>query len=192
MLLETPYDRASAVAWAQAVLGVAETVFLDTETTGLGPDAEIVDVAVLAPNGAVLLDSLVRPVRSIPPAASLVHGISDDDVRTAPSWQEVVALLTPALTDRLIVVYNADFDRVMIGQCYVRCGIRAPKATWVCAMKSYAAFRGQRMRGRPGFKWHNLATAAAAFGLSPGEHRARSDAEACRGVVVAMSQANVR
>ncbi|MEA2584358.1 MAG: polymerase subunit epsilon [Thermomicrobiales bacterium] len=186
MSFETPFDRTSAVAWSRAVVAVPETVFLDTETTGLGPSAEIVDVAVITVNGEVLVDALVRPGCRIPNEATRIHGIRDEDVATAPTWPEILELLSPVLSDRPVVVYNAGFDRTMVRQCCDRVGALFPRASWHCAMKAYAAYREER--GRTGSRWHKLPAAAASFGLAPGGHRALADAEVCRRIVWAMAE----
>jgi DNA polymerase III epsilon subunit-like protein len=191
MSVMAPNDRQSAVMWSRSVISVAETVFLDTETTGLGPGAEIVDIAVVSATGDVLLDVLVRPNHPIPVEATRIHGISNADVITAASWCDVFEMLAPILEHRQIVVYNASFDRTMVRQCCDRVGVPIPTATWLCAMKAYAAFREERGRGRGGHRWHSLPNAAAAFGLRPGGHRALADAEVCRRVVMAMAQTDV-
>jgi DNA polymerase-3 subunit epsilon len=188
MYLEPPRDRHSAVAWSRDVLAGPDTVFLDTETTGLGRGAEIVDVAVIAATGEVLADLLVRPDHRIPFEATRIHGIRDEDVAGAACWSDVLDLLRPVLIDREIVVYNVGFDRTMVRQCCERIGAAVPRASWHCAMKAYAAYRQERVRGRPGFRWHSLPVAAASFGLPPGGHRALADAEVCRRVVRAMAE----
>jgi DNA polymerase-3 subunit epsilon len=191
MSLIAPNDRQSAVLWSRSIFAANETVFLDTETTGLGPAAEIVDIAVISATGEVLIDVLVRPDRPIPYEATRVHGIRDQDVQTAAPWCDVFEFIAPILAHRQIVVYNASFDHGMVRQCCERVGALFPTATWVCAMKAYAAFREERGRGRGGHRWHSLPNAAAAFGLRPGGHRALADAEVCRRVVLAMAQSDL-
>lgn len=188
MSMLQPHDRQSAVLWSRSILADSDTIFLDTETTGLGPRAEIVDIAVIAASGDVLLDVLVRPHRPIPIDATRIHGIRNEDVMDAMSWCDVVEILGPILVDRQVVVYNATFDQTMVHQCCDRIGVPSPTASWLCAMRAYAAFRGERGRGPGGHRWHSLPNAAAAFGLRPGGHRARADAEVCRQVVVAMAE----
>src|SRR3990172_950924 len=81
-----------------------EFVVLDTETTGL-ERGEIVQIAVIDASGAVLLDTLVKPVNPIPPDASRIHGLYAADVADAPTWEAVSAQLVPLLTGRNVVIY---------------------------------------------------------------------------------------
>ncbi|MBK9092764.1 MAG: hypothetical protein IPM84_08295 [Anaerolineae bacterium] len=55
----TPSARAQATSLALAAL-TSRPLYLDTETTGLGAGAEIVEVCLLEADGSVLLTSLVR------------------------------------------------------------------------------------------------------------------------------------
>src|SRR5690606_37121994 len=55
-----PTSRAQIGRQARAWLA-ANALILDTETTGLDADAEVVELAVIDCAGAVLLDTLVRP-----------------------------------------------------------------------------------------------------------------------------------
>lgn len=180
-------DRSSAIAWARLIADHPEALFLDTETTGLDTWAEIVDIAIVDRDGRVLLNTLVRPQQTIPPEVSAIHGITMEDVRTAPAWHDIASDVQRLVHGRPVVVYNAEFDQRMIHQCCARCGTPVPKANWQCAMRAFAAYRGIRS-SRGDFRWHKLEAAAAHFGLPPGGHRALSDAQTCRRVVLAMAQ----
>jgi DNA polymerase-3 subunit epsilon len=162
-------------------------VYLDTETTGLGLEAEIVDIAVVAADGQVLLNTTVRPNGRIPTEASRVHGIHDADVVNAPSWPIVHNALCRILAGRRTIVYNAEFDRRIVEGCCDRHGLPYPSGKWECAMLAFAQYRGEPNENRGGFRWHKLDVAAAAFGLAPGGHRALGDALACRAVVWGMA-----
>ena len=175
-----------AVDWAVRLAGDETVVYLDTETTGLGFDDEVVDVAVVGAGGEVLLDTLVRPSRPIPAGASAVHGLTDLDVAGAPTWDLVYPVLRAILRERVVVVYNADFDRRLVVQTCARCGFAEPAARWECAMRAYADFHGEPGRGG-GYRWQPLERAARAFGIAPGGHRALADARACRAVVLGMA-----
>lgn len=181
-------SRNPAIAWARAAVGDPNTVFLDTETTGFGRYAGIVDLAVVAADGAVLIDTLVNPGMPIPAGASRVHGILDGDVANAPAWTELLPQVLAALTGRRIVVYNVAFDQPIIDEHCHRCGTAIDVAAWECAMLAYAQFHGERHRKYRSYRWHSLTAACAHLGLQPGSHRALADALACRDVVAQMAR----
>jgi DNA polymerase III subunit epsilon len=179
--------RAKAIAWAVGVTGDPRVVYLDTETTGFGPRAEIVDIAVVGAAGDVLFESLVRPSRRIPPDASAIHGLTDRDVADAPGWCDIYDEVRRILDDRRVVVYNVSFDRGMVTQSCSQHGLPAPDADWDCAMKKYASFHGSWDAKKRWYRFQKLERAVLAFGAEPGGHRAAADAFACRTVVLGMA-----
>lgn len=183
-----PSDRRTAVAWANAVVAVPGMLFLDTETTGIGPRAEIVDLAIVDLDGQVLVNQLVKPDRPIPIDAMLIHGITNDHVANAPRWPEVLEEHRALMAGRLIVAYNSSFDRGMIEQSCDAISAVRPDIEWHCAMRAYAAFRKDPRLPSQGYRWRPLHEAADACGLAVPTHRALADAEACRGVVLRMTQ----
>jgi DNA polymerase-3 subunit epsilon len=115
------------------------TVFLDLETTGLNPRIdEIVEIGILDENAQVLLDTLVRPVwhRSWP-GAQRVHGIAPADVRGAPTHEALRPRIIEAVSDALVVIYNAPFDAG-----FLRFELAA-SAEIRCAMREFAEVFGE-------------------------------------------------
>ena len=184
---EVGNERTGAIAWAREAVRDPSTVFLDTETTGLDARAEIVDIAVVDRDGRVLLDTLVRPLRVIPADASAIHGIRDHHVADAPGWEEVFREVSTMLRDRRVIVYNASYDRRIIHQCCEAQRLAPPACAWQCAMQRYAEFAGVRTAWGRGLRRHKLDVAAQAFGIAPGGHRARADADVCRRLVLRMA-----
>jgi DNA polymerase-3 subunit epsilon len=178
--------RASAIAWAVARAEDPRTVYLDTETTGLGADAEVIDVAVVGWDGSLLFGTLIRPIKPVPASAHGIHGISNDHLARSPSWPSIYEALASVLAGRNVIVYNASFDRRMVAQSCQLHRLTMPDLTWECAMRAYAQFHAATDPAR-GIRMHKLSTAAAAFGASPGTHRAASDARACRSVVLGLA-----
>ena len=179
--------RAKAIAWAAGVVDDSRVVYLDTETTGFGPRAEIVDMAVVSAAGEVLLESLVRPSRRIPADATAIHGITNADVKNAPAWCDLYQDLLGVLASRRIIVYNVIFDRQMVNQACDRYALPSPAADWECAMRKYAGFHGNWDPGKRWYRFQKLEHAVLAFGARPGGHRAAADAVACRTVVLGMA-----
>jgi DNA polymerase-3 subunit epsilon len=179
--------RAKAIAWAAEAARDPRVVYLDTETTGFGPRAEIVDIGVVDSSGQVIFESLVRPERPIPREVIAIHGITDADVRHAPRWDELYDQLRPILKDRRILVYNVSFDRQMVSQSCQRYALPEAEAEWECAMKRYAGFAGNWDPRKRWFSFVKLEHAVRAFNAQPGGHRAAADAIACRHVVMGMA-----
>jgi DNA polymerase-3 subunit epsilon len=180
------FDRQSAIAWAQAVLSDPHALFLDTETTGLDGDSEIIEIAVVDRSGATLINSLVKPSGSIPAAATAIHNLCDLDVAAAPAWSELYPKIVSICRDRKVVVYNAVFDSRLIGQSCRRCGLSPLPSRFHCAMQAFTLYDGPpASRGRNPYR--SLSYAAGSFMLTIPAHRALGDALACLGVVRGMA-----
>ena len=54
-------DRVAAVEWARNLMVSRDFVIFDSETTGLSSPVDFVEVAVVAPTGETLVDSLLMP-----------------------------------------------------------------------------------------------------------------------------------
>jgi DNA polymerase-3 subunit epsilon len=158
-------DRDGEIRWARSQLTRSDWVILDTETTGLDWSAEIISISVIAPDGEVLFDTLVQPSGKIPAEASSVNGITDSMVADAPKFADIFPQLDQVLKDKLIVAYNAEFDRQMLQQTCRRYGLEiAPN--WKCAMLAYSAWVGEWSSYFGSYKWQRL---------PQGDHTARGD-----------------
>jgi DNA polymerase-3 subunit epsilon len=107
--------------------------FVDLETTGLNvEDDRIVELAVvkLMPDGE--RQSRVRrlhPGRPIPPSATAIHGITDDDVRGCPTFAQVARSLLDFLSGCDLGGYNVEsYDLRMLAAEFSRCGLALPVA----------------------------------------------------------------
>jgi exodeoxyribonuclease X len=107
-------------------------VLVDTESTDREPEhAELLEVAARRLDGSLSLvdrfESLVRPTRPIPPAASAVHHIVDADVAGAPERDQVESELLDYLLpgSPILTAHNAPFDRAMLGD-------RFSSFRWLC------------------------------------------------------------
>lgn len=103
-------------------------IVLDTETTGFDPktgdrliEVGCIEIIDLIPTGRTF-HRLVNPERLIPPDAIRVHGITDDKVRDAPRFAEIVQDLMAFIGDAPVIAHNAQFDRNFIDHECGRCG----------------------------------------------------------------------
>ena len=107
---------------------MAREIVLDTETTGFDPktgdrliEVGCIEIEDLLPTGRTY-HTLVNPERLIPPGAIAVHGITDDKVRDAPKFHEIVDDLMEFVGDAQMIAHNAAFDRNFIDFELNRCG----------------------------------------------------------------------
>lgn len=164
-------DHEKAAQWARSLLQRDDWVVLDTETTGLSYNDEIVQIAILSPDGTVLLDTLVRPLIPISLEATGIHGITNDDVADAPPFPKLYERLKAILSGKSIVIYNAAFDLRMLQQTLRK--YRLPpfdldEDQIDCAMLYYAAWRGE-IWSDGSYKWQKL---------QGGDHSAAGDCRA--------------
>ncbi len=170
----------------------ASPCYLDTETTGLGPQDEIIEVCLLDAEGSVQFESLVRPTRPIPMDAVALHGITDAAVETSPTWPSLWPRLRELMQSRSVAVYNAEFDTRLLRQTLARHGLTesVDSSGFFCLMLLYAQFRGEWDASRRSFRWHSLEAARRQVGLElPNAHRARADAMLARALLHAMASA---
>lgn len=185
-----PKDRSASIKWAQDVLADPRALIFDVETTGLR-QAEIVQIGLVDMTGTVLMNTLVKPTRSIPAKASSVHGITDDDVADAPTFPQVYAAFSGHVAAATVIAYNVEYEKSVLS--YV-CGLHhlpLPRISrWTCAMKTYARFYGQQYGGKPGYTWQSLVKAAAQQGIPVQDaHDAVGDSQMTLALIRAMAGA---
>ena len=190
-----PAVREAISRQARAWLEV-NALILDTETTGLDDDAEVVELAVIDCAGVVLLDTLVRPSGPVPAEAAAIHGITDAMLADAPTWSELHARFCDLVEGRQVVIYSREFDTRVITQTARRYGLPAPQGFDLvldpgrihCAMQAYAEFRGEWSAEKGQYRWQKLSAAAAQQGVTvTNAHRALGDCLMTLGVVRAMA-----
>ena len=149
----------------------------DLETTGINPrEDRVLQFALVGSDsdGSHLnLNSLVNPGRRIPDEASKVHGIWDDDVRGAGSFEEHVESLSELIEGSVVVGHNVvAFDWRFLEMECIRVGREAPKPLAVVDTLVLA-----RRFGVPGR--HTLGLLCKRFGIGlERSHSADADAGA--------------
>ena len=155
---------------------VAEFVAIDLETTGLNPaEHEIIEIAWVRFERGVIVESfssLVCPKQPIPHRITELTGISDDEVASAPSIEEVLPEVLEALSGRTVVAHNASFDRGFLETAASRMGLAVMDVAWVDSLEA-------ARRAWPGLASYSLSHLRQWLGLPlDQEHRALADAEA--------------
>lgn len=101
-------------------------VLFDLETTGLDQVKDrIVEYAFAAPDGSWEMRGLVDPGIAIPPEATEVHGIRDEDVADAPRFRDVASEIWDHIRGHFLAGFNSrSFDPPFLGLAFHRAGMK--------------------------------------------------------------------
>lgn len=151
--------------------------WIDTETTGIYAATDrIIEVAITSGPGLLTQGvgadeflTLVDPERPIPPEATAIHGITDEDVRGAPKFAAVADRLFAEVDGQDIGGFSVKFDLDFFAAEFARLKRPAPKPRMVAdALEFYRVLNPR-----------TLTAALATYAVPTMEaHRALSDARA--------------
>jgi DNA polymerase III epsilon subunit-like protein len=144
------------------------SLIIDTETVGVGAAIEIVEIALGDRRGEILYHSLVRPLYNKPPHSTKVQRFDAYEFEAAPDWAAVWDHLSTLIDNKLLIAYNAAFDRRALAAMCERHRRRSSERGWRCAMQLVKRAVGTK-------KNLTLAEACACYGLEAGNHRADVD-----------------
>lgn len=140
---------------------------IDTETTGLGAQDRVVEIAVVVLDATTLetvdeYDTLINPRRDVGPEH--IHGISASMVEAAPTFEEIAGDLAARLDDHILVAHNLPFDVRMVQGEFNRLDADFAEGRGICTLR----LSGSR-----------LSTATSEHGIRLDDHhRALADARA--------------
>ena len=167
-------------------------------TTGVGPVAEVCEIAIVDRTGETVVDTLVLPGRPIPFEATRIHGITNAAVANARSFGRVESDEFPALlssTGRAIAIYNAEYDLRLLDQSSGdgQGSAWRERAHTHCIMELNAMYRGEWGDGHGSYTWQSLSDVALQCGLEwEGDpHQALVDARMALGVLRHMAISEV-
>jgi DNA polymerase III subunit epsilon len=152
-------------------------IAFDLETTGTVPGVDqIVEIgAVRFNNGEVesVFSTLVDPLRSIPPGATAVNGITDDMVSGQPRIETLLSSFADFCEDLIMVAHNAPFDAQFLISDIKKHEMPAPRGIVLDSLPiSRKVF--------PGMANYKLGTLVQHLKIpSTGFHRAEADATYC-------------
>lgn len=178
--LETKFtqDKDAAIKWARIHIEVGEYVILDTETTGLSGTDEVIQVAIIDPQGRPLVSTGIKPTANakMSSRALELHGITLESLQDAPPLSEVLPEIVQAVKGKTIIAWNADFDMRLLAQSCTLNQLDWPDvlslANVECAMRKHAAYYGQWNTRMGSYTWQKLP--------GGGAHSAATDAECVR------------
>ncbi|MDR0735971.1 MAG: DNA polymerase III subunit epsilon, partial [Zoogloeaceae bacterium] len=141
-------------------------IFLDTETTGLGPRLghRVIEIACLEMQDRRLtgrhLHHYLNPDREIDPGAQAVHGLARSFLEDKPRFQEIAREFMAFIADAELVIHNAPFDIGFLDMELSRHGL--PATQEICA-KVCDTLKMARER-HPGER-NNLDALCARYGI---------------------------
>ena len=153
-------------------------VAFDVETTGLFPGVDrIVELGAVLFQGDFVIDTwtcMVDPGIPIPPGATRVHGITDQEVKGKALLHEALPGFLSFLSRGTPVAHNAVFDVGFLYTDIAAAGLPAPEAPVLDT-------RGLARSAFPGRISYSLASLLKDYGLeAESAHRALADAYSCR------------
>ncbi len=165
------YGRSDAISTAKKLVNF---IVIDTETTGLTHEDEIIEIAIVnCDTGNTLMNTLVRPSDMSKVAnngGASIHKINPDVLTIVPTFQDIADELYDILRAYHVVAYNAAFDIPAIQREFFRVKLPIPVINGTCAMRMFSAYMGIG-------DWLSLAEACSILGIDVGEqHRALGDA----------------
>ena len=119
-------------------------IFYDTETTGVRPDKDfIIEIAAFDAASQTTFESLINPSTPIPKEASMIHNITDDMVKNAPSFKEVgQQFLDFCKGEVVLIAHNNDaFDRLFIESECQRHHLPLPNYAYIDSLKFARKYR---------------------------------------------------
>lgn len=154
-----------------------QVVIFDTETTGIGNNHQIVEIA-----GVIYdtdfneivgeFDTLVRPSRSIDSGATLKHGLRSSDLSLAPTFEEIAPMLARIMHRRPAISYGISFDAGILNREFLRAGLDFQITQVSCALSPFGSQRpslekAALIAGHQIKNWHSaLEDARAALSIS--------------------------
>ena len=152
-------------------------IAFDLETTGTVPGVDqIVEIGAVRFAGGLVesvFSTLVDPLRSIPPGATAVNGITDDMVTGKPRIESLLASFAEFCEDLPLVAHNAPFDAQFLLSDIKKHEMPAPRGIVLDSLPiSRKVF--------PGLANYKLGTLVQHLKIpSTGFHRAEEDATYC-------------
>jgi DNA polymerase III epsilon subunit-like protein len=144
-------------------------LIVDTETVGSGSTIEIIEIALGNARGEIVFQSLVRPVfNGTSPRTFKESRFRKEELNSAPYWTDIWPQVSELVRNRLLIAYNAGFDRRALAATCERHQHYTEERGWRCAMQLVKQVAGVK-------KSLPLAEACALYGLPGGTHRAAAD-----------------
>ena len=112
---------------------------IDFETTGTSPKSNrTIEVGIVKIENLKIVNSyqsLINPNQFISPFISSLTGITNEDVLSAPSFEDISQEIKDFIEDTILVGHNLPFDYAFLNSEFERSDLILPKLQQVCTLK---------------------------------------------------------
>lgn len=144
---ETKEELFNMLSNNNQVLNIEEVerfLILDTETTGLDENAEIVEITIIDNLGNILINELIKPKNKIPQQAIDIHGITNEMVKDKQPWTYWKDTIESILNNNECYIYNKGYDTKLMEQTSKQYNlIFNTNCIFKCAMLDYAIYNNE-------------------------------------------------
>lgn len=121
-------------------------IIVDTETSGLGDRAEVLEICAMSLEGDVVLEYFFMPTGVISPKAIAKHGLTKEILQQkgAVTWNTCASKINQTLAGKIILAYNSSFDQKAIDQTAALYGFDSPIEETLCIMRLRQQFNGTK------------------------------------------------
>ena len=160
--------------WKKEILKLItpDSLILDTETTGTGSDARVIELSIIDTEGSILFSQLFSTGEPLPEVIPGITGITDEMLEGMPSFGEKAEEIGAILNGKTIIGWNVSFDKRIVENEFASAGKLAllSPAGWEDAMELYSLSQGKTK------KWCKLIKAKEEMEIGESqEHRATAD-----------------
>ncbi len=160
---------------SQTPIEEAEFCVVDTETTGLSPrNNSIIEIGLVKISKLKIVEtyhSMINPGRAIPYYITNLTGITDDDVYSAPFFEDIIDEIIEFMGENIITAHNLSFDKSFLKSEFRNARRELPQNHEVCTLK-------MARKLYPFLKSKSLGSVCTHLKLkNSGAHRALSDAQ---------------
>ena len=146
-------------------------MLIHTETFSSGPTVEMIEIAVAHVAGEIIYETLIQPLYNPIPGPSKHRRFDRGEFTAAPQWPEVWGKISSLIDGKLLIAYNASFDRRALAAMCAHYRHSSSERGWRCTMQLVKEVIGTK-------KSLTLTQACGYYGLTGGNHRAGRDVQA--------------
>ncbi|MET3682313.1 ATP-dependent DNA helicase DinG [Alkalibacillus flavidus] len=104
-------------------------IVVDLETTGqtVSKGAEIIEIGIIVLEGQTIVNEYktkVKPKAKVPPFITHLTGITNEDLRDAPSFEEIAPDLRHMFSQGYFVAHNVPFDFTFLNESFQQVGLQ--------------------------------------------------------------------